>query len=217
VKVDLIFNTMEEIKNNTTTVKKTPPAGGEMPTDSVIKNEVSQTSKEGESKKGEIKKKFFSRTARGKREDRQDDEFDQKIIDLARVTRVMKGGKRMRFRAAVAIGDHKGKVGFAIAKGADVSIAISKAVRKAKKDIITVPIINETIPHEIRTKYKAADILLKPSGKGRGVKAGGAMRIILELAGVINVTGKMLGSPNKMNTSRATLLALNSFKKKKRG
>ena len=155
------------------------------------------------------------RGGRDQRPKPEDDGFDQKIIDLARVTRVMKGGKRMRFRAAVAVGDHKGKVGFGIAKGADVSMAIGKASRKAKKGVVNVQTFNETIPHEIRHKYKAASVLLKPSGKGRGVKAGGAMRVILELAGIPNVTGKMMGSPNKMNNSKATIEALAALKKKK--
>lgn len=107
--------------------------------------------------------------------DEQEQEFDQKILDLARVTRVMAGGKRMRFRAAVVIGDHKGRVGFGLAKGADVSIAIGKAVRKAQKNVISVPITkNGSIPHEIVHKAGAAKIILKPAKTGHGVKAGGS-------------------------------------------
>src|SRR3989339_641311 len=111
-----------------------------------------------------------------KRKDREEKEFDQKVIDLARVTRVMAGGKRMRFRACVAIGDKKGRVGFGLAKGADVSIAVEKAVTKAKKSLIKVPIVRETIPHAIFIKYKAARILLKPAPIGTGIKAGGPER-----------------------------------------
>ncbi len=143
---------------------------------------------------------------------RAEEEFEQKIIDLARVTRVMAGGKRMSFRACVAIGDGKGRVGIAVAKGSDVSIAISKAVNRAKKKLIKVPIVNETIPHQIRTKLGAAKILLKPAPKGTGIKAGGAVRVILELAGVPNVVGKILGTPNKLNNVRAAIKALSSFK-----
>jgi small subunit ribosomal protein S5 len=150
------------------------------------------------------------------KEVREEKEFDQKIIDLARVTRVMAGGKRMRFRAAVVIGDHKGRVGFGLAKGADVSIAIGKAVRKAEKGIITVNLTNDgSIPHELFHKEGAAKIMLKPAAMGHGVKAGGAMRIVLELAGVENITGKMLGSGSKINNSRAMISALQLLKKVK--
>lgn len=144
-------------------------------------------------------------------------EFDQKIIDLARVTRVMAGGKRMRFRAAIVIGDHKGRVGFGLAKGADVSIAIGKAVRKAQKNMITIPITKDgSIAHEILHKEGAAKIMLKPAKAGHGVKAGGAMRIVLELVGIENITGKMLGSGNKVNNSRAMISALRTLKKAKK-
>ena len=140
-------------------------------------------------------------------------EYDQKIIDLARVTRVMAGGKRMRFRAAIVIGDHKGKVGFGLAKGADVSMAIGKAVRKAQKNMINVSITEDgSVPHEVLHKEGAAKVLIKPAKAGHGVKAGGAMRIVLELAGIENVTGKMLGSGNKINNSRAMISALRTLR-----
>jgi len=139
-------------------------------------------------------------------------EFEQKIIDLARVTRVMAGGKRMRFRACVALGDKKGRVGFGLAKGADVTIAVTKAVNHAKKCLIEVPMVNETIPHSIVYKYKAAQILLKPAPKGTGIKAGGAMRVVLELAGVPNVVGKIMGTNNKVTNVKAIIEALTTFK-----
>lgn len=141
------------------------------------------------------------------------DDFDQVIVDIARVTRVMAGGKRMRFRACVLIGNRKGKVGMAVAKGKDVALAVNKAVTKARKDLITVPIINETIPHQIRCQFKAAEILLKPAPKGSGIIAGGAARSVLDLAGVSNVVAKILGSNNKINNVRATLLALKRLKR----
>lgn len=152
------------------------------------------------------KKKNNSRVSDKK--DEKKDEFDQKIVDLARVTRVMAGGKRMKFRACVVIGDHKGSVGFGIAKGADVSAAINKATNKAKKKIVKVKIKNETIPFEIRVKFKAAKIMLKPAPKGTGIKAGGAVRIILELSGIQNIVGKIMGTNNKINNVQATILAL---------
>lgn len=143
---------------------------------------------------------------------REPKEFEQKTIDLSRVTRVVAGGKRMRFRATVAIGDQKGRVGVGIAKGSDVSIAIDKACTAAKKNMITVPIVDETIPHQVLIKHGAARVLIKPAPKGSGVIAGGPVRIIMELAGVKNVVGKILGSPNKINNVYALLLALRSLR-----
>lgn len=149
----------------------------------------------------------------GPRRDKPTEEFEQKIVDLARVTRVMAGGKRMRFRACVAIGDRKGRVALGIDKGADVTIAISKAVNKAKKAIITVPFINDTIPHEIFNKFGAGVVMLKPARKGRGVIAGGAARIVLELCGVGNVTSKILGTNNNVTVAKCTIEALSKLRK----
>jgi len=148
-----------------------------------------------------------------KRAPREESEFEQSIIDIARVTRVMAGGKRMRFRACLVIGDRKGRVGSAIAKGADVTLAVNKAFLKAKKNLITVPIIDETIPHRVESKFGAAKIMLKPAPKGTGIIAGGAARIILDLAGVSNIVAKILGSNNKLNNVSATLAALQKLKR----
>lgn len=143
---------------------------------------------------------------------REPKEFEQKTIDLARVTRVVAGGKRMRFRATVAVGDLKGRVGIGIAKGSDVSISIQKAVTAAKKHLIRVPLVDDTIPHAIEIKYKAAHILLKPAPKGTGVIAGGSLRAVMELAGVKNIVGKILGSPNKINNLYALVTALEQLR-----
>lgn len=155
------------------------------------------------------------RKSRGSRSDgpREAKEFDQVIIEIARVTRVMAGGKRMRFRACVVIGDRKGKVGTATGKGADVTLAVNKAVNKAKKHMITVPTINETIPHRVDIKEGAAKIMIKPAPKGTGIIAGGAVRIVLDLAGVSNVVAKILGSSNKINNVNATIRALKKLKR----
>lgn len=154
---------------------------------------------------------------RGPRRDRDSaekkDDFDQRILDIARVTRVMAGGKRMRFRVCVAVGDKKGKIGVGVGKGADVTIAVNKAVNKAKKAIIEVPIKNETIPHEIQYKFGAAKILFKPTKSGRGVIAGGVVRIILEIAGVKNITSKILGSSNKLSNAKCTIEALKRLRR----
>lgn len=149
---------------------------------------------------------------RGNRSERPKDDFEQRIIDLARVTRVMAGGKRMRFRACVAVGDHKGKVGVGLAKGQDVSAAVNKAVRQARKNLMTVPIVNNTIPHVVRCKYASAEVLMRPARQGRGLIAGGAVRSVLELAGVANVVTKMIGSRNKVNNVAAVMKALQSLR-----
>jgi len=136
-------------------------------------------------------------------------EFEQQIVDLARVTRVMAGGKRMRFRACVVIGDKKGKVGWAVAKGADVTIAVNKAVAKAKKNMIKVIFVKDTIPHQVEVKFKAAKLMLKPAVAGTGIIAGGAARSVLEMAGMPNIYGKILtGTTNKLSIVQATFKAL---------
>lgn len=147
---------------------------------------------------------------------REKREFEQKIVDLARITRVTKGGKRLRFRACVAVGDMKGKVGIGIAKGADVSLAVNKAAKRGQQKMITVRLVNDTIPHQIRIKRGAVKLLLKPAPRGTGVKAGGAVRVVLELAGVPNIVGKILGTQNKINNCKVLLEALDSFIEKSR-
>jgi len=139
-------------------------------------------------------------------------EFDSTILDLARVTRVTKGGKRMRFRTCIIIGDRKGRVGYGVAKGADVQQSVSKATNQAKKNLIKVPIVNGTIPHEVTKKFNAAKVLIKPAPEGTGVKAGGAARVVLEMAGVPNVVAKIMGSNNKINNAKATVYALFDLK-----
>ncbi len=164
---------------------------------------------------GDRKRNFKGKRGpgRGQREGGLPEEFEQKMIDIARVTRVMAGGKRMRFRACVAIGNKKGRVAIGLAKGADVTGAVTKAVNKAKKNFIDIPIVNETIPHEIYQKVGAAKILFKPAKKGRGIIAGGAVRILLELSGIKNVTSKILGTGNKVNNVKCTIEALRNLKR----
>lgn len=140
------------------------------------------------------------------------DEFEQRILDVARVTRVMAGGKRMNFRTCVAIGDRKGKIGVGVGKGADVTMAVNKAVNRAKRDMITVAMVDGTIPHEVLGHNGASRIIFKPAKKGKGVIAGGVARSILELAGVSNITSKTLGGNNKLNNARCTIKALASLR-----
>lgn len=139
-------------------------------------------------------------------------EFDTKVVEIKRVTRVVAGGKRMRFRALVVIGDRNGKVGIGLRKGTDVADAIAKATNQARRYLITVSLVNGTIPHIVKLKYKAAKILLKPAKIGTGIIAGGPVRAVLSLAGVKNVTSKMFGSPNKVSNVRATYEALKALR-----
>jgi len=149
---------------------------------------------------------------RNQRQEPQDDQ-QSLILDLARVTRVQRGGKRLRFRACIGIGDKKGKVGVGIAKGADVAIAVEKATRQAKKKSIIIPITdNGTIPHDTYVKYKASKILFKPAKTGTGVKAGGVVRILCDLAGIQNISAKLLGTNNKITNAQAVMQAFQNFK-----
>lgn len=141
-------------------------------------------------------------------------EFDQKVVEIKRVTRVVAGGKRMRFRALVVIGDKKGKVGMGLRKGVDVAEAVNKAVSAAKKNMVVVPIIDGTIPHQVDLKYKASKILLLPARPGTGIIAGGALRSVLDLAGIHNVMSKMFGSNNKVNNVKAVFEAFKKMKSK---
>lgn len=141
------------------------------------------------------------------------DEFETKLLDLARVTRVTGGGKRLRFRAVVVAGDKKSKIGIGIDKGKDVSQAIEKATARAKKNLMNVVIVDGTIPHQVEAKVGPARILLKPQRSGRGLVAGGAVRAICDLAGIKNISSKILsGSKNKLNNARATMEALKKLR-----
>ncbi len=152
---------------------------------------------------------------RGPRKPREKSEFDQKTLDIRRVTRVVAGGKRFRFRATVVLGDHKGRVGVGIDKGADTSESIEKAARAAKKNLINVTIKNGTIPHEVVGKFSSAKVILKPAKEGKGLVAGGPVRVVVGLAGIANITSKILGTTtNKLNNARAAIEALKKLKSK---
>jgi len=136
----------------------------------------------------------------------------EKLITVKRVTKVTKGGRHFSFSALVVVGDGNGKVGFALGKSKEVTAAITKATEKAKKNIIEVKILKGTIPHEVYAKFGAAKVLIKPASEGTGIKAGGAMRAVLELAGIKNVLAKNLGSTNPHNVLKATFLALSKLR-----
>lgn len=149
---------------------------------------------------------------RNDRRSKEPKEFDEHVLQVARVTRVVKGGRRMRFRATVVVGDHKGKVGLGLGKSGEVQSAVQKAVSDAKRHMIRVPIIKDTIPHEVDCKYKAARIRILPASAGTGIIAGGALRPIMELAGIKNVLSKRYGSSNIVVNAQASIKALKSLR-----
>ena len=142
------------------------------------------------------------------------EEFKERVLDMRRVTRVVAGGKRFRFRATIVLGDERGRVGIGVAKGLDVQQAVAKAKSEAKKNIITVNLKDQrTIAHEVLAKYSAAKVLLKPASKGHGLRAGGSVRFVLAFAGIKDATAKILGrTPNKLTNAMATIEALRKLK-----
>jgi small subunit ribosomal protein S5 len=151
------------------------------------------------------------RKPRNNRPEPEAKEFDERVVHIDRVASVAEGGRRFHFRALVAIGDHKGRVGVGVAKGVDVTSAVNKAVGIAKKSIIKVNLYKDTIPHDSQSSSGGSDILIMPARPGTGLIAGGVSRTILEVAGVRNALSKSLGSNNKINSARATILALDSL------
>lgn len=141
----------------------------------------------------------------------EEKQFDERVVHIDRVARVVKGGRRFRFRALVVLGDHKNRVGMGSSKGADVTAAVTKAVEVAKKNMITIPIYKGTLPHETTAKVGGASIFIKPASPGTGLIAGGVVRTILEVGGVSNALSKSLGSSNKTNTAYATIKALEAI------
>jgi small subunit ribosomal protein S5 len=153
------------------------------------------------------------RSRRGGRQERVRPEFDQKIVSIRRVTRVMAGGRRFSFSVSMVIGDKKGRVGVGIGKAGDTQLAIEKAVRDAKKHMITVPMNKDGhIPHDVHVKYASSEVMMMPA-PGRGLVAGSSVRTVLELAGVKDVTAKIFSrSKNKLNNARAAVEALKQLK-----
>jgi small subunit ribosomal protein S5 len=176
----------------------------------VGKNQKTSFSKKENSKTGTGKnnrKKTITRLSKKK--------YEEKIVQIKRVTKVVKGGKKMTFRAVVIIGDTKRKVGVGIGRADDVNLAIDKAVLNGKKNLINVPLtLKYSLPHVVNASYGACSIMLRPAGLGTGVIAGGSVRTVLELAGIKNILAKQFGSSNILNNAKATILALSLLNEK---
>ena len=157
------------------------------------------------------------REARSKRrriehqESKPESEWKERVIQIRRVTKVVKGGKKLSFRAIVIVGNQKGQVGVGCAKAAEVIIAIQKAIADGRKNLISVPVFKTTIPHPIKGRSGAGSVMLRPASQGTGVIAGGAVRAVLELSGIENILAKSLGSKSPLNAANATLNALKSL------
>jgi small subunit ribosomal protein S5 len=145
-------------------------------------------------------------------EEQQDNQFEERVVSINRVTKVVKGGRRFRFAALVVIGNKQGQIGFGTGKASEVPDAIKKAVEDAKTNMITVPIVGTTIPHAITGNYGAGKVFLKPASEGTGIIAGGAVRAVFELAGVNDILSKCIGSRTPINMVRATFEGLKELR-----
>lgn len=168
-----------------------------------------------DNKVAEAPKRFDNKFKRSDRrgDKKEQDEFDKKVLQVDRISRTVKGGRRIRFRALIILGNHAGKVGIGVGKATEVVDAVEKGTRAARKNLIDVPIVNGTIPHQIEVFLGAAHILLKPAREGTSIVAGGTIRAICALAGIKNIVGKILGTANKINNSKATIEAFERLAK----
>lgn len=165
-----------------------------------------ETSEERPRRRGRGRKQKIETT-----EEKPQSEWVERVVQISRVTKVVKGGKKLSFRAIVIVGNKKGQVGVGCAKAAEVIIAIQKAIADGRKNLINVPIFKTTIPHPITGRSGAGSVMLKPASQGTGIIAGGAVRLVLELAGIENILAKSLGSKAPLNAANATLEALKAL------
>lgn len=179
-----------------------------------VENEASEVSEEVKAEQAADEKPARGRKGRGRKqkiettEEKPQSEWTERVVQISRVTKVVKGGKKLSFRAIVIVGNQKGQVGVGCAKASEVIIAIQKAIADGRKNLITVPIFKTTIPHPITGKSGAGAVMLRPASEGTGIIAGGAVRSVLELAGIGNILSKSLGSKSPLNAANATMDAL---------
>lgn len=183
----------------------------------VKKTEEKPEEKPEEKKKAEIKKFRTIAPSRPQKRERREikKEFEEKVLEIKRVARVVKGGRRFKFRAAVVLGNEGGKVGIGLGKGSEVTVAVSKAVASAKKNMAQIVKRGTTIPYDIIYSFKGAKVVLKPAKRGTGIIAGGAVRAVVDSAGIKDISSKMLGSSNKVNNMIATYEALKKLSQKR--
>ncbi len=205
---------MEEIQNKET--ENVEVVETEVLEEETTEEVVTPTSTEEEGKRGSVRKGREGRGRRRRNNDNQEapvqSEWTERVIQIRRVTKVVKGGKKLSFRAIVIVGNQKGQVGVGCAKASEVIIAIQKAIADGRKNLISVPIFNTTIPHPITGRAGAGAVMLRPASEGTGIIAGGAVRAVLELAGVENILSKSLGSKSPLNAANATMQALKSLR-----
>ena len=188
----------EEITVETVEGTEAVEATAEEAVDTVTEEKPAKTSKKGRSRKQKIESV----------EEKPQSEWTERVVQISRVTKVVKGGKKLSFRAIVIVGNQKGQVGVGCAKASEVIIAIQKAIADGRKNLITVPIFKTTIPHPITGRSGAGAVMLRPASEGTGIIAGGAVRSVLELAGIENILSKSLGSKSPLNAANATMDAL---------
>ena len=199
---------LEVVETTEEVVAKTTEETTEEVTEVVedITAEVEEVVEQKPAKKGRGRKKKIET-----KEEKPVSEWSEQVVQISRVTKVVKGGKKLSFRAIVIVGNQKGQVGVGCAKAAEVIIAIQKAIADGRKNLITVPIFKTTIPHPITGESGAGAVMLRPAAQGTGIIAGGAVRSVLELAGIENILSKSLGSNSPLNAANATIEALKSL------
>ncbi len=182
-----------------------------------VETETAEVTKPAETAETEEKPARAQRRGRGRKqkienaEEKPQSEWTERVVQISRVTKVVKGGKKLSFRAIVIVGNQKGQVGVGCAKASEVIIAIQKAIADGRKNLVTVPIFKTTIPHPITGKSGAGAVMLRPASEGTGIIAGGAVRSVLELAGIGNILSKSLGSKSPLNAANATIAALKNL------
>lgn len=206
LKVEVAEETSTEVVEETAKVEEAAVESAQ-PEVSEEATEAPAEEKPAKSRRGRGKKQKIETVA----EEKPQSDWTENVVQISRVTKVVKGGKKLSFRAIVIVGNKKGQVGVGCAKASEVIIAIQKAIADGRKNVITVPVFKTTIPHPVQAKSGAGCVMLRPASQGTGIIAGGAVRSVLELAGIENILAKSLGSKAPLNAANATIEALKSL------